>query len=268
MSALLVTLVLLVPPVGAPTPHEPGAAARRAAEAMRSWNRASVDATREAIDLTPHNLFGKGAHSKGEVDVCQLCHVPSHVASATRPQPAWSPRAHGRNAALEDLGDPTGPALSMRWAGSTLRCLSCHDGTISSINIAFRPASGSLQDDPIAGEARRGTSLAGPTLEKPLLYSSEVMGNHPVSVPYPLDGTGSEYRRWLARGVPIDPREWVGDPRQRGLRLVNDTAGADVLRGTAGVECVSCHDPHGTPNTYFLRLPKERSELCLACHRK
>ena len=128
--------------------------------------------------------------------------------------------------------------------------------------------SASLIDDPIAADARRGTTLAGPTLMKPQLWSSEVMSNHPVSVPYPLDGTGSEYRLFRARGIPIDPMEWVGDPRLRGLRLVSDFAGTDVLRGTAGVECVSCHDPHGTPNTFFLRLPKERSELCLACHQK
>jgi predicted CXXCH cytochrome family protein len=156
----------------------------------------------------------------------------------------------------------------MRWAGSTLRCLSCHDATVSSINITFRPVSGSLRDDPIAGDARRGTTLAGPTLISPQPWTDAVMGNHPVSVPYPLEGTGSEYRRYVSRGVPIDPLEWVGDPRTRGLRLVSDTAGVDVLRGTAGVECVSCHDPHGTPNRFFLRLPKERSELCLACHQK
>lgn len=279
MSALLVTLLLCAAPAEVKGSRDPADAARRAAEAMRSWNGTPVDPAKAAIDVTPHNLFGKGAHSKGDVDVCQLCHVASHVASAIRPQPAWSPRASGRQTALpltearggtalDAVGDPSGPALSMRWAGSTLRCLSCHDATVSSINITFRPASGTLRDDPIAGEARRGTWLAGPTLMKPQLWTSEVMSNHPVSVPYPLDGTGSEYRRYLSRGVPIDPMEWVSDPRTRGLRLVNDTAGVDVLRGTAGVECVSCHDPHGTPNTFFLRLPKERSELCLACHQK
>lgn len=268
MSALFVSLLLFAAPAEVRVSRDPADAARRAAEAMRSWNGTEVDPSKAAIDVTPHNLFGRGAHSKGDVDVCQLCHVPSQVASAVRPQPAWSPRASGRNTALEGQGDPSGPALSMRWAGSTLRCLSCHDATVSSINITFRPASGSLRDDPIAGEARRGTSFAGPTLMKPQLWTSEVMSNHPVSVPYPLDGTGSEYRRYFSRGVPIDPMEWVGDPRTRGLRLVNDTAGVDVLRGTAGVECVSCHDPHGTPNTFFLRLPKERSELCLACHQK
>ena len=270
MSALLVASAVLLTAVPAEVRpgHEPADAARRAAEAMRSWMGSSLDPLKASIDQTPHNFFGKGGHSTGDVDVCQLCHVPSHLPSATRPQPAWSPRAAGSNTALEALGDPAGPALSMRWAGSTLRCLSCHDATVSSIAVTFRPASASLIDDPIAADARRGTTLAGPTLMKPQLWSSEVMSNHPVSVPYPLDGTGSEYRLFRARGIPIDPMEWVGDPRARGLRLVSDFAGTDVLRGTAGVECVSCHDPHGTPNTFFLRLPKERSELCLACHQK
>lgn len=266
MSALLLLMLAAAP--AEPLKKNRADAAREAVEAMRDWNGTTIDPAKAAIDVTPHNLFGKGAHSKSDADVCQLCHVPSHVASAVRPMPAWSPRAAGRNTALESQGDPSGPALSMRWAGSTLRCLSCHDATVSSINITFRPASMSLRDDPVAGDARRGTALAGPTLMQPQLWTNEVMGNHPVSVPYPLDGTGSEYRRFQSRGLPINPTEWVGDPRTRGLRLVNDTAGIDVLRGSAGVECVSCHDPHGTPNRFFLRLPKERSELCLACHQK
>ncbi len=221
------------------------------------------------IDGSPHNLFGPGAHAgSAELDLCQLCHVPNTLRTRRSQAPLWSPRLAGRNAALDAPADPAGPPLALRWAGSTLRCLSCHDSTISSIGITFRPASGSLRDDAVAGDRARASGTHGPSLQVPQAWMGEVMGNHPVSVPYPLGGRASEFRDFVARAAVIDPAEWVADPRVKGLKLLADTTGFDLLSGTAGVECVSCHDPHGTPNTYFLRLPKERSELCLACHRK
>lgn len=220
------------------------------------------------LDGSMHNFFGPMSRPMSEgTDLCQLCHVPNRL-EMVRKGPRWDVSFKGRNTALDVRADPAGPPLALRWAGSTLRCLSCHDGTVSSINITHRAASGSLKDDPIAATDSMRSGRNGPALFTPQLWSSEVMANHPVSVPYPLDGTGAEYKGFGPRAVTIDSTEWVPDPRTRGLKLVSDTSGFDVLRGTSGVECVSCHDPHGTPNTYFLRLPKERSELCLGCHRK
>lgn len=222
---------------------------------------------RLSIDQSPHNLFGPGGRSSSpDVDLCQLCHVPSPLVKATLPQPRWAAATLDRNTALDVRADPNGPPLALRWAGSTLRCLSCHDETVSSIGITFRPGSGSLQTDPIAAEARRSEGRGGPALQVPQEWGDRIMGNHPVSVPWPVNGGG--YRGFNARGVLVDPRFWVDDPKARGLKLHADTSGFDALRGTSGIECSSCHDPHGTANSYFLRLPKERSELCLGCHRK
>ncbi len=224
-------------------------------------------AAKVRLDDSPHNFFGVGGHSSlADTDLCQLCHVPSPLVNARHRAPRWAPQLGSRNTALDVRADPNGPPLAMRWAGSTLRCLSCHDETVSSIGVTFRPASGSLVDDAVSGDVRRHDGTGGPALAVPQWWSGEVMGNHPVSVPYPVGG--AEYRDFTARATPLDPRQWVEDPRLNGLKLVADTSGFDVLRGTAGVECVSCHDPHGTANGYFLRLPKERSALCLGCHRK
>lgn len=231
--------------------------------------RATAPRPPSRLDGSPHNFFGPMSRPMTEgVDLCQLCHVPNRLEWRTQ-GPRWSPLSAGnRNAALDVRADPTGPPLALRWAGSTLRCLSCHDGTVSSINIVHRASSGTLRFDGNAANDAMRTGRNGLALAFPEQPFAQVMGNHPVSVPYPLDGTGSEYKGFGPRAVQIDPLEWVRDPRERGLKLVSDTSGFDVLRGTSGVECISCHDPHGTPNTYFLRLPKERSELCLACHRK
>ncbi len=221
------------------------------------------------LDGSPHNVFGPNGHSAvADMDLCQVCHVPNRLRSAATRTPLWTRGQRGLNTALDVAGDPSGPPLSLRWAGSTLRCLSCHDATVSSINVTFRPASGTLRDDAVAGDGARRSGSHGPSLSPPSTWSDELMGNHPVSVPYPLGGRHSEFRDFGPRAAPVDPTEWVADPRQKGLKLLADTTGFDLLQGTAGVECVSCHDPHGTENTFFLRLPRERSELCLACHRK
>lgn len=220
------------------------------------------------IDESPHNFFGPSQRPmSASTDLCMLCHVPNRLEWPKR-GPSWDPQTKGRNAALDVRADPSGPPLSLRWAGSTLRCLSCHDGTVSSIAIVHRAASGSLRSDELAATEAMRSGRNGPALFFPQGWTGDVMGNHPVSVPYPLDGTGSVYKGFGQRAQPIDVLEWVPDPRLKGLKLVNDTSGFDALRGSAGVECSSCHDPHGTTNRYFLRLPKERSELCLGCHRK
>lgn len=230
---------------------------------------ARAEPPKSRIDESRHNFFGPGQRSPwAGMDLCQFCHVPNRLETSPQPPPLWDSRAKGRPAALTERADPAGPPLPLRWAGSTLRCMSCHDSTISSIAIVYRPASSSLRFDHVAGDARRGEGARQNYFSMPDEWGGRVMGNHPVSVPYPLDLEPSEYRRYEPRAAPLPVGEWRPDPREKGLKLFNDTSGFDALRGTAGVECASCHDPHGTGNTYFLRVRKERSELCLSCHRK
>jgi len=221
------------------------------------------------IDESKHNFFGPGQRSPTPgMDLCQFCHVPNRLETSDQPAPLWDPRTKGRNAALTQRADPNGPPLPLRWAGSTLRCMSCHDASVSSINIVYRPSSTSLRFDPAAGERHRAQGARATAFALPDEWSGKVMGNHPVAVPYPLDLGQSEYRGFAPRAVPLAPTEWQPDPRGAGLKLFADKSGFDVLRGTAGVECASCHDPHGTPNPHFLRVAKGGSKLCLSCHRK
>jgi predicted CXXCH cytochrome family protein len=225
---------------------------------------ADAGVLRTRLESTAHDFFG--ATHTAESDLCQSCHVPSQAASGRSLPPRWAPSETARSSALGQVQDPSGPPLALRWAGSTLRCLSCHDDTVSALGVTYRPASESLAQDAIAGEARRRSGLGGPALLAPQWWTTEVMANHPVSVPWPLKGIG--YRDFVARAMPVDPTSWVEDPRALGLKLLPDTLGADALGGTAGVECVSCHEAHASKHRSFLRLPLERSQLCLACHQK
>lgn len=227
-------------------------------------------ASRESrIDQSKHNFFGPGERSKAPgMDLCQFCHVPNRLETANSPAPLWEKAANGRNTALTARADPSGPPLALRWAGSTLRCLSCHDSTVSSISIVFRPGSVSLRFDPAAADKHGRDSKRGTMPLSGEDWQGSVMGNHPVSVPYPLQLEQSEYRNYQPRGELLATRQWDPDPRTHGLKMFTDRSGFDVISGTAGVECASCHDPHGTGNAFFLRITKERSELCLSCHRK
>jgi predicted CXXCH cytochrome family protein len=223
------------------------------------------------LDGSKHNFFGPGSLAPDAgIDLCQFCHVPNRLPAAAAPAPLWAPEAAPQAAALDVRADPHGQPQPLRFAGSTLRCLSCHDSTVSRINIPFRPSSSSLRGDEVAADRHRAQGMGDTYLAVPEeladAWSGRVMGNHPVGVPYPLGSAG--YRLYNPRASLLAAREWVPDPRQNGIKLFTDQSGFDVPPGGAGIECASCHDPHGTPNLPFLRLPKAGSVLCLACHRK
>ena len=120
----------------------------------------------------------------------------------------------------------------------------------------------------MAADEHRKQVASAPYLITPEGPWGRFMGNHPVGVPYPLRGTKSEYRLYGPRSLPLSGWQWQPDPRTFGLKIFTDESGFEPREGRAGIECASCHDPHGTANSYFLRLPKARSELCLGCHRK
>jgi predicted CXXCH cytochrome family protein len=220
------------------------------------------------LDASKHNFFGPGnAAPDATMDLCQFCHVPNRLPSEATPGPLWAAGSAPQAAALDRRADPTGHPLPLRFAGSTLRCLSCHDSTVSRINIVFRPSSSSLRSDEIAADRHRADAPGDAYLGLPEIWAGgRVMGNHPVGVPYPLGSAG--YRLYDPRGAPLPSQEWVPDPRENGLKLFADQSGFEIPPGGAGIECASCHDPHGTPNLPFLRLPKAGSVLCLGCHRK
>ncbi len=225
-----------------------------------------LEPTRESrLDASRHNFFGPGNPSPDPtMDLCQFCHVPNRLMGAT--VQLWAPSAPPQAAALDVRADPHGKQQPLRFAGSTLRCLSCHDSTVSRISIPFRPSSASLRSDPVAADRHRAEAAGDSYLAEPDGWSGLVMGNHPVGVPYPLGSAG--YRLYNPRANPLSAKEWEPDPRVHGLKLFTDQSGFDIPPGGAGIECASCHDPHGTPNKPFLRLPKAGSVLCFGCHRK
>jgi predicted CXXCH cytochrome family protein len=225
----------------------------------------SAPTRQSRLDESRHNFFGAGHPSPDPaMDLCQFCHVPNQLQAAMVQR--WAPDAPAQAAALDVRVNPHERPQPLRFAGSSLRCLSCHDSTVSRINIPFRPSSASLRGDEVAGDRHRAAGAAETYLSIPDGWGGRFMANHPVGVPYPLGSAG--YRLYDPRANPLTARDWVPDPRANGLKLFTDQSGFDIPKGGAGVECASCHDPHGTPHRPFLRLPKAGSVLCLGCHLK
>ena len=184
-----------------------------------------------AIANTRHNLSvsGPGAiRASSEARICVFCHTP-HSASAAAP--LWNRRDPGstyipysRTTASASPGQPT---------GSSILCLSCHDGTIALGEILSNPAgitmSGGVTTLP-AGDTRLGTDLSD---------------DHPVSFDYTSSIAGS--------GEYVDPSALTGSVH---------------LDANGQMQCTSCHDAHDDTWGKFLVKPARASGLCTTCHIK
>jgi predicted CXXCH cytochrome family protein len=111
---------------------------------------------------------------------------------------------------------------------STLICLSCHDGVVATEIPVGTGAT-------VVSQIGRSHGVSGERL-------SVSFGSHPVGVPY------AERERKFVPKATVEAG---------GIRLPGGR-----------VECISCHDPHGTSGIKHLLVKSDRrSALCLSCHR-
>jgi predicted CXXCH cytochrome family protein len=183
------------------------------------------------IVTTKHNLSISGPGSvkaATEAQVCIFCHTP-HSASADAP--LWNRRLSGElyipyssTTAIANPGQPT---------GSSILCLSCHDGTIALGELLSRVSditmAGGITTMP-AGEGNLTTDLSD---------------DHPISFVYSAAISGS--------GEYVDPSTLTGPVR---------------LDGSGQLQCTGCHDPHNNDNGKFLVKSGIASGLCTTCHIK
>ncbi|HJW25473.1 MAG TPA: cytochrome c3 family protein [Rhodocyclaceae bacterium] len=182
---------------------------------------------------TRHNLSASGpgpVKATSESQMCVFCHAP-HNASPSAP--LWNKRNPGStytpyssSTALARAGQPT---------GSSLVCLSCHDGTIALGELLNRAT-------PVAMAGGTGPLPAGNTN-----LGTDLSDDHPVSIAYTSSLAAAH------GGELADPATLTGK-----IRL--DAAGQ--------MQCTTCHDPHDNSNGKFLVVPNSVSALCQACHTK
>jgi predicted CXXCH cytochrome family protein len=194
---------------------------------------AAAAACHAGLATSKHNLAATGpgtVKASTETETCVFCHTP-HNASALAP--LWNRKNPGStyvpytsSSAIAHPGQPT---------GSSLLCLSCHDGTIALGDVLSRAApismSGGITTMP-AGNTNLGTDLSD---------------DHPVSFVYNAALVAAR------NGELADPASLTG-------RVKLDIGGQ--------LQCTSCHDPHDDSQGKFLVMSNLASALCQTCHLK
>lgn len=179
-----------------------------------------------------HNLSaaGPGQVKSGSLDrICVFCHI-SHSAGKkgalwSRKNPAKNYIPYSSSTATAQPGQPT---------GTSLLCLSCHDGTIALGEIFSRGKP--VRIAPGIGRMPPGKGLQGVDLSD----------DHPISFVYSQNLAAQDGE--LAMPGDVDKR----------LRL--DANGE--------LQCTTCHDAHDSPYEKLLLMPNIGSQLCVACHRE
>ena len=185
------------------------------------------------VATSKHNLSVSGPGAvKGatETQICLFCHTPHNASPAAA---LWGRRNSA--AVYTPYTSTTARGGMAQPNGASVRCLSCHDGTIALGELLNSTTpitmAGGVTTMP-AGARRLGTDLGD---------------DHPVSFAYTAA---------LAT--------------QRNNELVNPAAltGRVKLDVLGQLQCTSCHDPHDNTNGKFLVLPNTASALCTTCHVK
>lgn len=219
-----------------------------------------------------HNFAGIGNPQTG---LCTFCHTPhralqqallwNHRASANQSF-SWSPPN------VETAAGTVYPVLQNTpadtYTGPTVKCLSCHDGSVAVGDVGWWLADGPLN----AGDNSRvgGAYQVG--------AGGDLTGNHPVAMPYPYKNVRNTYNN-TTTGTAIKLPDWQPDPQTLNIVLYHDAAGTIVngaADGTTGMECGSCHDVHNGPNVlagtpyllYGTVGGQDTNYICLKCHIK
>lgn len=188
---------------------------------------------RADITTTKHNLSASGpgtVKAATEAQICVFCHAPHNSAPSA---PLWNRQAQGSS--YTPYTSSTAKANAGQPTGSSLLCLSCHDGTIALGNVLSRTTpiamAGGVTTMPTTSPSRLGTDLSG---------------DHPISIAYTSTLAAT-------RGELADPSTLTGAVR---------------LDFTGQMQCSACHDAHNDSYGKFLVMPNQASALCQVCHVK
>jgi hypothetical protein len=217
------------------------------------------------VGTTKHNLSVSGPgeiKAISETEICIFCHTPHNSNPAA---PLWNHEV----TAFQNYVNYWSPSLKAYLSeaeappidGFSRLCLSCHDGTIALGSTTGRE--GSERDITMvtvpgiveAGTLRPGT--AG-------YLGTDLSGGHPISFIYDetlvmLRNTETDLLRlnWPIR--KLGDRIPIGDPD---VKIYPTQSGF-------GVQCTSCHDPHGGKGgagapPFWRKTTYD--EVCLVCH--
>ncbi len=199
---------------------------------VTTWFLFATPASAASVVNSVHNLSPTGpgtVRAAEDSGVCEFCHT-SHMSSPVAA--LWNRRSAGST--YMPYSSSTAKASPGQPTGSSLLCLSCHDGTVALGDVLSRAA-------PI--------SMAGGVTTMPPGRSNtttDLRHHHPISFIYDSGLAGLQGELALPANLPPEIR----------------------MDSTGQMQCTSCHDPHDDSFGDFLVMPNQSSSLCLECHLK
>lgn len=219
---------------------------------------------------TFHDLSSTGYHAAtNSTQVCIFCHTPHGAYGsvgggdiAAQLIPLWNhSTTTGTFTMYNNTNNPIADlqgTVDVSPTGTSLACLSCHDGTIAigaGVNFPYGwPGSGKGGGAALSYASYNGTWVDTTTgiikAATPVLVGTDLSNDHPIAITYQdnLD-TGLNAAAGLVN-VKLFPNNATGSK----------------------VQCGSCHDPHnfGTAglDSPFLRDSMVGSAMCKRCHNK
>jgi predicted CXXCH cytochrome family protein len=185
----------------------------------------------QSVVQSLHNLSVTGpgeVRSNSESEVCVFCHTPHNSLPSS---PLWNKDDPGYTYTL--YHSSTVQAAPGQPDGSSILCLSCHDGTTALGNVLSRTAD--------IGFAGGITTLP----EGHTNISTDLGDDHPVSFVY-------------------SPGLSAADGQLRDPASIIPPVGLEQGQ----LQCTSCHDPHRNLTGNFLVVTTQFSELCISCHQR
>jgi Doubled CXXCH motif (Paired_CXXCH_1) len=208
-----------------------------------------------------------------KIGMCTTCHTP-HQAMSTNL--LWNHRLMNTEYEWDVPATTAGTDYPKftgdTYKGASTKCLSCHDGLMSSTDGMWFNRARSSSSPYVAAP---GTLNSGHEVAE----GAEMSGSHPVAFPYPYNNAPGTYNGSTTGGA-AELAEFVADPTLAGIRLFNDDGIGNIVAGKAqgrsGMECTSCHDVHNgvaTKDVMLLRGKLIGSDqasgyICEQCHKK
>lgn len=184
------------------------------------------------LENSKHNLSVRGrgkVKATTETQTCIFCHT-SHSRGSPK-GPLWNRKDEGRTYIL--YNSSTIDAVPGQPDGSSILCLSCHDGTTALGNVRSR----------LAHIGFGGGHVRMPKGSSNL--STDLSDDHPISFIYNASLAATD-------GQLKDPA----------------TILPPVSLEHGKVQCTSCHDPHSEMFEDFLVVTNQFSDLCFRCHNR
>lgn len=236
-------------------------------------------------------------------EVCVYCHTP-HAANSAAGTPLWN-RTLPSGATFTTYATLNSSTLTQTVTvpgGSSLVCLSCHDGSFAIDSVLNMPGSGRYSANPdnafldtwpsnaFGGVSHSKLSMGNAFSETCLachqpianggnsgaafdftvaVIGKELRDDHPVGIRFPTDNPDFNPTTGTQSGAKFYDLNGNGRMDKNEVRIYDTGNGHEV-------ECATCHDPHGVPSggagsqfyPTFLRAANNGSGLCMTCHVK